>query len=195
MAVESLPGEMELVRAARGGDSAAFGELIDLHAAQVVNLLARVLGDREEALDLAQETFLRAFQKLWRFDPERSFRVWIAAIAWNLALDNLRRRKRRVQPGGLAGYGEGSAVEDPPDRSWEPPLRGLERREESELVHRALALLSPPHRLALALRELEGLSYQEVAETLGVRLGTAKSRINRARLEFRDVYRRLAPES
>jgi RNA polymerase sigma-70 factor, ECF subfamily len=196
MAVQREP-LTPLIEAARAGDRSAFGELIRRHAAGLVTLLGRVLRDRDLALDLAQETFLRAHQHLERFDPARSFRTWIFAIGWNLALDQLRRKRRRGERVGLtfdaegAGEAAGPETAEPADHREEAPEASLLREERREQVRRALDLLPPIHRAVLVLRDLEGLSYEEVAHVLGLRLGTAKSRINRARLEFRDAYLRL----
>jgi RNA polymerase sigma-70 factor (ECF subfamily) len=199
MATEPVPLDLALVQAARGGDSAAAGELIRRHAPGVLTLLTRLLrGDREAALDLAQETFLRAYRNLERFDDSRSFRAWINAIAMNLGLDQLRKRRRRGERVGLSfedsgeeRWGPGSLAREPQDHREEPPQEFFERQEERDLVRRAIDLLPAQHRAVLVLRDLEGLSYEDVARVLACRLGTAKSKINRARLEFRDVYLRL----
>jgi len=198
MATEQVPLDPALVRAARGGDSAAAGELIRRHAPGVLTLLTRILrGDREAALDLAQETFLRAYRSLARFDDSRSFRAWINTIALNLGLDHFRKRRRRGERVGLGfdpsgeDWVPGIPSREPPDHREEPPQEFFERQEERDLVRRAIDLLPAQHRAVLVLRDLEGLSYEDVAQVLGCRLGTAKSRINRARLEFRDLYLRL----
>src|SRR2546426_3786293 len=187
MATEVPLSDAECVRAARDGDSTAAGDLIRKHAPGVLTLLSRVLGDGEVALDLAQETFLRAYRSLDRFDASRSFRAWLNAIAWNLALDHLRQRRRRGERVGLSFEGprrfrEEAVAEEPLDHREEAPQTLLERREEREAVRRALAQLPAAQRAALVLRDLEGFSYEEVARVLRCRLGTVKSRISRARL-------------
>ncbi len=196
MATESAADEVHLVRAARGGDSRAAGELIERHAPGVLTLLTRMLSDRHLAQDMAQETFLRAYRSLDRFDVDRGFGVWVRAIAWNLAIDQIRRQKRRGERLGFGGLDDDRTDDsgttlDLPDHREEPPEARIERFEERALVRRVLDLLPAPSRAVLVLRDLEGLSYEDVAQVLDCPLGTAKSRINRARLEFRNMYLRL----
>ncbi len=196
MATEIPADEVHLVRAARGGDSRAAGELIERHAPGVLTLLTRVLLDRHLAQDMAQEAFLRAYKSLGRFDVDRGFGVWVRTIAYNLAIDQIRRKKRRGERLGFGGLdddaaGDSGAAMDFEDHREEPPEARIERFEERALVRRVLDLLPAPSRAVLVLRDLDGLSYEEVAQVLDCPLGTAKSRINRARLEFRNMYLRL----
>ena len=200
---EGNSADLEVVLAARRGDKAALHGIVDRHSRGVVSLLGRVLGDRELALDFAQETFLRVFRSLERFEPERSLRAWILSIAWNLALDEIRRRKRRrewvgeprsANDGAADGLERGGRWDDGiADPHGEAPARRLESAEERALVHRALGSLPEHHRSVLVLRDLEDLSYEEVAQAMGTNLGTVKSRLSRARLLFRDAYLRLLP--
>ncbi|MBI4607237.1 MAG: RNA polymerase sigma factor [Planctomycetes bacterium] len=176
------------------GSRPAQAELVRRHMGVVYRLSVRLLKDREEAADATQEAFVRAFQALGTFDRERSFRAWICAIAWNLIRDELRRRRVRKARslGGGGAEGGGDAI-DPPDRRREAPGARLERQESREAVGEALGRLEPRSRAILLLREIEGLSYGEIAEMLGWRLGTVKSRVHRARMELKDALLALRP--
>lgn len=184
-------------RGDRPGSQRGIEELFHRHGGRIFNLLARVLCDREEAADLAQEVFVRVQSRLDTFDPENRFRAWITAIAWNLARDQLRRRMRRGTPVSLDAQRGDSGGERGPewvDPRSPSPTRACELRERDALVRCALARVSPTQRAMLVLREYEGLSYEEIARICDVRPGTVKSRLNRARLEFRDRLRDLSPE-
>lgn len=195
--------DLDVVLAARRGDKNALHGIVDRHARGVVSLLSRVLGDRELALDFTQETFLRVFRSLERFEPQRSLRAWILSIAWNLAIDEIRRRKRRREwigePRAAAtGAADGSKGRGRWDDGFADPRavspgQQFEAGEERAMVHRALDALPEHHRSVLVLRDLEDLSYEEVAQAMGTNLGTVKSRLSRARLQFRDAYMRLLP--
>ncbi len=196
----SLAGfsDSECVSASRAGDRAAQEELVKRYLPRVYDLLARCLGDRELAADATQEVFLRLFREIGSFDLRRSFRPWIFAIAWNLARDQLRRRKvRRPEERGLPLAdldGEGSRVPEPADRRAASPEEMLERKERSELLQAALRKIEPRRRALLILRELEGLSHEELSELTGLPPGTVKSGIHRARRDLRDALLELEPE-
>jgi len=165
--------DAECAAACRTGDREAQEELVKRYLPSVYNLLARSLGDRELAADSTQEVFLRLFREIHSFDPARSFRRWLFAIAWNLTRDQLRRRGVRRRDGAL--------LDEPADRREGPPSEALERKERSDLVHAALGRLPPRQRALLILREFEGLSHEELSELSGLPLGTVKSGIHRAR--------------
>jgi len=171
-----------LVRLCRTGRPEVFGELVERHQDRLHAALTRFLGDTEEARDLLQDAFLNAYRKLDQFQGESSFSTWVYRIAMNLALSRRRKRKR------LFGWWdrEGSAPPDPSDLSaTSDPTANLERAELEALVQRALSQLPPEARAVIILRDLEGLSYEEIAEILGVPIGTVRSRLHRARGELR----------
>lgn len=176
----------ELMRRFSEGEEAAFAELVRRYQRSVVSYLARMLGNPSRAEELGQEVFLRVFRHRASYTREAEFSTWCFTIAVNLGRDEIRSRRRR---GPHAGS---DALEDLSDDAPPAPDAGLERDELQGRVRRALARLPEPFREVLTLRDLEGRSYEEIAAVLGAELGTVKSRINRARLAFRDVYTALA---
>ena len=179
--------DQELVFRAKKGDQRAFEQLVLNNQNKVYSLALRLTGDREEAADLAQEAFLKAWQSLPSFQGESSFSTWLHRLTTNLCIDYLRRRNRRqgIESGPSLDDEEGS-IPEPGD--WEgDPQRLLERAEVSRAVARGLEQLPEHFRQALVLRELSGLSYQEIGTALDLDLGTVKSRIARARLALRKI--------
>lgn len=182
--------EPELIQAARWGDQSAFAQLVTANQAMVYSLAYRMTGNPEDAADLTQEAFLNAWRGLGSFSGQSSFSTWIYRLASNACTDFLRREKRRSGLSmTLEDEGEEDRQADLPDDRWSPE-RELERREAHDAVRRGLAALSPEHREILVLRELEGLSYTEIAQALGLEEGTVKSRIARARLALRDFLQK-----
>ena len=173
----------ELARRAAGGDEDAFAQLVGLHEKKVYGLALRMCGNPEDAADAAQEAFLAAWKGLPRFRGEAGFSTWLYRLTSNAAIDHLRRVKRQRGEGSLDGGGPGlDAVDDAPS-----PQAQAEETELREAVAEGLSMLSEDHRQALLLRELRGLSYEEIASELRVDLGTVKSRISRARGSLRKI--------
>jgi RNA polymerase sigma-70 factor (ECF subfamily) len=175
-----------LIGAYLEGDSRAFDRLFGRYAGRLVNFVNRMIGDRDRAEDLVQEAFLRVHRHLPRFDRSRQFSTWIYTIASNLAKNELRNRRRspflQSQMGEVGG-----------DERWEPfqfedtssrPDEMYRRRYLTEAVDRSVAALSDRHRDVFVMREMEGRSYEEIAQLTGANLGTVKSRLNRARQSF-----------
>ncbi len=162
--------EAAWIQRARAGDVDAFGHLVRLYQTPVYNLAYRMLGDRMEAEDAAQETFLRAFKSLDRYDPDRSFRTWLLSIAAHHCVDRLRRRRPTLPLDSLSLGGGGA---------W--PEAALVRLEVQEQVQRLLATLSPTDRAAVTLRYWYDCSYEEIAEMLSLTVSAVKSRLHRAR--------------
>ena len=179
--------DRELLEQAKRGSEDAFAQLVLDNQNRVYSLALRLTGDREEAADLAQEAFVRAWQGLPGFQGESSFATWLYRLTTNVCIDYLRRQKRRegVERPAPLEDGEGTRIE-PADWSQEPH-RQLEQRERSQALDRALDRLPEHHRRPLMLRELSGLSYREIGEALDLDLGTVKSRISRARLSLRKI--------
>ncbi|HYU40932.1 MAG TPA: sigma-70 family RNA polymerase sigma factor [Vicinamibacteria bacterium] len=170
----------DLVGRCRQGDEAAWRELVTLHTRRVFGIAYRFVGRVDEAEDLTQDIFVKVFQSLDRYrESDGAFGTWVGTVARNHAIDNYRRRReersRRI---------EDPAVLDVVPASDESPLRSLERAEQARIVHRGLRALPADLREPLVLCDLQGLSYEEVAATLQIPLGTVKSRINRGRLEL-----------
>lgn len=177
--------EQELIHSARKGDSMAFGELMQAHQDKIYTLCYRMTGNAEDAADLTQEVFLSAWRSLSRFQEQSSFGTWIYRMATNASIDFLRREKRRQVLSMTMEEDSEERQAQVPDERYSPH-RLLEQKEARQAVADALAALSPEHRQVLVLREMEGLSYQEIGQLLGLEEGTVKSRIARARLALRD---------
>ena len=179
--------EQELVSRARAGDQDAFEQLVLANQNKVYTLTFRMVNDREEAEDLAQEAFLKAWQGLPSFQGDSSFSTWVYRLATNVCIDFLRKQKRRkdIEP-VVSLDDEESGWTEPAD--WDQdPQRHLEQSERTAAVSRGLQALPDHHRQVLVMRELSGLSYQEIGQALGLDPGTVKSRISRARLALRKI--------
>ena len=188
--VEPL-SDHSLLEATREGDEAAFAEIVRRYRNQITNYVYRMTNDYEAAVDLAQETFLRVYRAAERYQTSYAFSTYIYRIATNLAISELRRRKRRRLV-SLSGFfqgrdgGSGDSMElDPPDGC---PLQdvALVEDERRGAVARAIATLPEKYRAPLVLRDVEGRSYDEIASILEMSEGTVKSRINRARTFLRE---------
>lgn len=179
--------ERELVDRAKAGDQAAFEQLVVDNQNRVYSLALRMLGDPEDAQDAAQEAFLNAWRALPSFKGESSFSTWVYRLTSNACIDCLRRRRRRreVETDSLPALEEEKNWE-PADRRSDPALQ-TEGRMAREAVDQALEALPPHQREILLLRELSGLSYQEIGQALKLDLGTVKSRIARARLALKKI--------
>ncbi len=176
--------EEELVRRARQGDAAAFEQLVLANQNRVYSLALRLTGDREEASDLAQEAFLRAWQGLPEFREECGFATWIYRLTTNLCIDYIRRssRRREVMP-TTSLDDENAGFPEPADWTQDPQVH-LERAEMGRALKEGIASLPDYYRAPLVLRELCGFCYQEISDTLGVDMGTIKSRLARARAQL-----------
>ncbi|MEO8481766.1 MAG: sigma-70 family RNA polymerase sigma factor [Acidobacteriota bacterium] len=180
-----------LVQQCARGDELACAQLVTDHQRMVYTLALHLLGDAQEAMDLSQEVFLRVFRTLTQFRGQSTLRTWIYRIVVNQASNRQRwwRRRHRSQQVGLedhvAHHGELTEL-----RLFAAPERVLEQRETVDRVQAALAQLPFDQRAAIVLREIDGLSYDEIAEALGVAVGTVKSRLARARGSLRIVLAR-----
>lgn len=182
--------ESELVQAARSGDQEAFARLVEANQGKIYSLCFRMTGNPEDAADLTQDAFLNAWRGLAKFSGQSAFSTWLYRLASNACIDFLRREKRRnALSMTLEDDREEDYQADLPDERWSPE-RELERKETHEALQAGIAALSPEHREVLLLRETEGLSYQEVAQCLGLEEGTVKSRIARARMALKDYLQK-----
>jgi RNA polymerase sigma-70 factor, ECF subfamily len=186
--VEAVAGparERELVARCRGGDPVAFGRLVALHESMVFNLAGRLLGDTEEARDVAQEVFLQVYRRLGRFEGRSSLKTWIYRIVVNQCHNRRRfwhrhgRDKEQVLDDRFAMPVQGR------DAWRASPYEQARSHERAHRVQAALLQLSFDQRSVLVLREVEGLSCEEVAAALGIPDGTVKSRLSRAREALR----------
>jgi RNA polymerase sigma-70 factor (ECF subfamily) len=188
--------DRESVALAQAGDTRAFEVLVRRYQRWVFTLALRMLGDRAEAEDAAQEVFVRAYRGLREFQGASRFSTWLYAIASRHCLTALQARARRPRPAGTPGGGAGAGDDPPPDLVVRLPDGApladavLERLEVAALVQEEVQRLSEDHRAVLVLRDIQGLAYEEIAEVLGLELGTVRSRLHRARMELKA---RLAP--
>jgi RNA polymerase sigma-70 factor (ECF subfamily) len=171
------------------GERAAFQHLVERYQGRLLNFIYRTIGDRDRSEDLVQETFIRVYRHLHRFDRSKKFSTWIYTIASNLAKNELRNRSRNP----LVLF---QAIK----KNWEADHRPLQfedntqrpddlfrKRHLRDLIEKAVQELPEHHRVVFVLRELEGKTYEEIAEITGVNLGTVKSRLNRARNNFAHI--------
>src|SRR5688572_2794703 len=181
--------DSSLVAAFLAGEKRAFNELVERYQTRLLNFVYRTTGDRERAEDLVQETFIRIYRHLHRFDQSRKFSTWAYTIASNLAKNELRNRSRNPL-----------VLFQTIKKNWEADHRPLEwedntyrpddlfrKRHLRELVEKAVSQLPEHHRVVFVLREMEGKTYEEISEITGVNLGTVKSRLNRARNNFAQI--------
>lgn len=179
--------DRELVEKAKAGDQGAFEQLVLDNQNKVFSLALRLVNDRETAADLAQEAFVKAWQGLVSFQGESSFATWVYRLTTNVCIDHLRKQKRREEVAPAVSLDdEETGWAEPADRESDPQLL-LEKSERGRALARGLEKLPDWQRRALVLRELSGLSYQEIAQALDIDLGTVKSRIARARLNLRKI--------
>jgi len=171
--------EETLIEQAKSGDQDAFAELVHRYEKRVYHFILKSLRNAEDAMDVSQETFLRVYRNLSLFRGQSSFSTWIFSISHHLCIDFVRKQKRR-------GRHIPSVNEDSPemqnltDDRYDPSATA-EKRETVREIDRALGAISSDLREIFLLREVAGLSYQEIADTLEIELGTVKSRIARAR--------------
>jgi RNA polymerase sigma-70 factor (ECF subfamily) len=179
--------DAELVASFLKGTERAFDVLVERYQARLLNFIYRTVGDRERAEDLVQEVFVRVYRHLGRFDRSKKFSTWIYTIASNLAKNELRNRSRnplvffQSLAKGLSGDEE-RPIEFEDNRMRPDDL--FRKRHLREVVDASVARLPAHHREVFVLRELEGKSYEEIAEITRCNLGTVKSRLNRARTAF-----------
>ena len=191
-----LPQEAveDLVERAKAGDRPAFGQLVEVYQDKIYGYVSRMLGDPDEAEDVAQETFVRAYRSLPHFRGAASFHTWLYRIASNLAID-VARRNRRQSTGNFSldeplESEEGDYEREIADESGSPEQLAAQR-EMQELVRQAVAELPEKLRAVVVLYELQGESYEDIAEILGCPLGTVKSRLFNARSQLKDMLEQL----
>ena len=173
--------EKKCIRQVLSGDVNAFEDLVSACEKNAYNLALRMLGNAQDAEDVVQEAFLKAYRSLPEFRLDSRFSVWFYRIVSNLCLDLLRRKGRRGEQSLTVEDEDGEESQlELPDERFEPAAL-LERKLTREAVRRGLGALPPEYRQILLLRELEGLSYEEIGRVLSLEEGTVKSRIFRAR--------------
>ncbi len=184
--------DAELVQQCKLGDISAFEKLLDEYEGKIYNMAYRMLGDRQDAEDATQETFMKAYTSLDGFRGDSSFSTWLYRIAKNVCLDEIRRRQRKPvyhldEP---VTTPTGQIQRQLPDESPAPDEVVVEH-EKRRAIEEALGKLPPHHRTVIVLRDIQGLSYNEIAEILKVKLGTVKSRLYRARSSMSAVLQEM----
>ena len=184
------PELLALISRAAAGDEDAFSSLMEQHERLVYNLAFQYTQNREDAADVCQETFLKVWRTLSAFRGESSFSTWLFRITQNAALDLLRKRSGNAALSLTVEHEESDEEgreHDLPDAAVEHnPAAAVEQKERAALVRAAISTLRADHREILVLRDMRGYSYGEIAEMLGLELGTVKSRINRARIHVKE---------
>jgi RNA polymerase sigma-70 factor (ECF subfamily) len=176
--------DRRLIAECLGGRRDAFGELVSRYHGRLYNAAVRLVDSPEDAADVVQDSFLNAFQSLHTFKGDAEFFTWLYRIAFNTAI-SLKRKKRAVVSLDAGGR-DGNLDPDDPSEFIRPGA-ALERSEDEAQLRDAMDRLSHEHREVLVLKDIEGLKYEEIAEILGVPIGTIRSRLHRARLELRDL--------
>lgn len=166
------------------GRTAAFGELVRRYQDRLYNTVYRLVDSAEDAQDVVQDAFLHAYQSLESFKGDAQFFTWLYRIAVNAAISLRRKRKAVVR---IDGGGGESAIEPQDESDTIRPGHGLEQAEQEQRVQAALSQLSQEHRAVLVMKDMEGMKYEQMAELLGVPIGTIRSRLHRARLELREL--------
>lgn len=179
--VQSEPTDNECVTRSRQGDSNAFGTLVRRYQDRLYRFILRMVGSRDEALELTQEVFLKAWQALPGWRPEAQFRTWLFSIASNAATDSLRRRK-------VVEFVPLDEEYDVPGEASDP-ARQLQAKQRLRALEAALSRLPDDQREIVLLREIEDMSYSDISATLGISEGTVKSRLARAREALVGHYR------
>ncbi|MGF1509063.1 MAG: RNA polymerase sigma factor [Myxococcota bacterium] len=176
--------DLAWVEAARNGDRRAYAHLVEAYQKRVYAIAFGVVRHREDAWDVAQEAFVKAYKHLDRFEGSAAFYTWLYRITTNLAIDHIRERKRkRTEP-----LEEAPPVRAPEDHRADPEA-AVDRAELGRILADAMDQLSEKHRAIIVLREVEGLSYEEMAEVLGIAKGTVMSRLFHARQKLQEILR------
>jgi RNA polymerase sigma-70 factor (ECF subfamily) len=186
--------DKSLVEACRAGQTEAFGVLVCRYQDRLYPTITRIVGCPEDAQDVLQDAFVRAFEKLPQFQGESSFYTWIYRIAVNLALSGHRKRlHRRINRPTRSGNGFSGG--EPVDSSSETdPASNLERVEREAIVEAALSALGPEQRAVVVLKDFDGRRYEEISALLAIPIGTVRSRLHRARCELRQRLRFLVDD-
>jgi RNA polymerase sigma-70 factor (ECF subfamily) len=183
--------DAELVRLAREGDRGAFQELVERYQRKIYAVLLGMLHDPDAAWETSQETFLKALRSLDQFKGESSFYTWLYRIAVNLAIDYQRREGRKPLLGVTDEVVEAQqGLQD--DMRRDDPFRRVTNREIGERVRAAIDQLTPEHRAVILLREVEGLSYEEISRVMECAKGTVMSRLHYARKRLRELLQDVA---
>jgi RNA polymerase sigma-70 factor (ECF subfamily) len=186
LALVTVDPDGELVRRVREGERAAFNQLVLKYRSRVMGIAARMLGDRAEAEDLAQDVFVKAYHSLGDFHGEAQFATWLYRITANSCLNYRKKRQRERQ------FKTDLTDLDPlRSNGASSPHAVLERQQLKDQLEKSIRALPEDQRIVLILRDVEGLSYEDIAGCLGIELGTVRSRLHRARMEVQAKFKML----
>jgi RNA polymerase sigma-70 factor (ECF subfamily) len=185
--------DAELLSRAKGGDTSAYGQLIERHQDRLYRSVRQILHSPEDTADVCQEAFISAFQSLAKYRGESQFYTWLYRIAFNAAVSFLRSKKPLISVEAIRGEDQ-NGLEIAGEISSTDPTRPLDRREKAAEVQRALSMLSTEHRLIIVLKDVEDTPYEEIASILEIPVGTVRSRLHRAREELKTILERLEIE-
>jgi RNA polymerase sigma-70 factor (ECF subfamily) len=171
--------DLELARRSQAGDTEAFGELVTKYRAKIFTMVYRMVCNENDAWDLAQEGFLKAWRSIQQFQGRSSFYTWLYSLTVNLTIDSLRRKGRRVEV----------ELDGAIPSSLPSPRANYHRNEIRQHINAALAQLSPEHRAVIVLKEIEDLQYQEIAKILNLSIGTVMSRLFYGRKQLQSILR------
>jgi len=181
--------DWELVRRCKEGNRQAFRELVERYQRKAVAIAFGMLHDRDDALDVSQEAFAKVFTNIQQFKEEASFYTWLYRIVVNLSIDRQRQRSRQPLLEDDQGGGEGSGIDATPAATRTDPYEQVKDKELGERIRAAIAELTPAHKAVILLREVEGLSYEEISEVLQCSRGTVMSRLHYARKKLQSLLR------
>jgi RNA polymerase sigma-70 factor (ECF subfamily) len=187
---------LEIVKRVTRGDTEAFGDLVGEYESFVYNTICQTIGNKNEAYDVSQEVFIKAFKAIKQFKGESKFSTWLYRITLNAAKDYLRFNKKTRNNVSLTDYTEDDEnsgdlnTSKPPEPIEESdssrPEEAFERKEKQRVIREAIQNLTEDHRNVVVLRDMEGYSYEDIAQMLDIEVGTVKSRLNRARNSIKE---------
>jgi len=188
--------DRELVKLSQGGDKEAYRQLVEKYQSRAFSIAYDIVRVREDAEDIVQEAFVKAYLSLSKFQGKSAFYTWFYRIVYNMCIDFKRKVKRRGEVNGPAGELELNTSE--PDTSYtgersESPQELVETRDQLRLLNSALLLISDEHRAVMMLREVDGMSYDRIAEITGVSKGTVMSRLHYARKSLQKAMQEMNP--
>lgn len=179
------PDDRRLIDECLGGRTEMFGELVQRYQDRLFHSVLRVMDNPDDAADVVQDAFVNAYQSLATFKGDSEFFTWLYRIAFNAAVSSRRKRRPAVS---LEGGKNGEAIPHPADDAvGTRPEERMERTEDEFVLQSALNRLSTDHRTVIVLKDIDGMKYEEIAEVLNIAIGTVRSRLNRARLELRQL--------
>lgn len=180
-----------LIAECLNGDTTSFGELVRRYQDRLFNTVYRLVDNADDAQDVVQDTFINAYQSLDSFKGDSLFFTWLYRIAVNTAISFKRKRRAMVR---IDSGGSNPLIEPLDPSEMTRPGHAMEQVEQEQKIQQALGRLSAEHRAVLVMKDMEGQKYEDMADLLGVPIGTIRSRLHRARLELREVLEQMENE-